>query len=128
MNIQNVLHENTNNIDIEKNEKNKEEFHDDIRDSEYEPATNLERFGQLKPYLRAIRVRNTIDVLLIDNIFSIQTIFAICLEILKFILFIFTIFVNINSCAQFSPTVLLVGGLFNLLQIAVLSTKKIIRG
>lgn len=97
------------------------------RGSEFELAKNPERFGELPSNLRAIRVRNNIDMLLVQHPIGIKPAFCAMIEIFKVIVFYATIVKNMNSCAVFSPTILLIGGLFNLFQIAVMTTKKLIR-
>lgn len=77
--------------------------------------------------LQVIRVQRTLDVLLLKHLLDIKVLLFIGVEVVKFIILVFTISYSTHSCAVFNRSVLLVGGLFNFAQISAISINKLFK-
>jgi hypothetical protein len=90
-------------------------------------VTEVETDEELKPNQRKIQVKSTIDYLLTTEVINFKTPLFVLVEVLKAIIFGVVTIQNIDSCAKFSPYVLLVSGLFIFPQIAVLWNGKLMK-
>lgn len=103
----------------------------DFRDSNYILAKNKELHQNIKkrgrPDLTAIKITSTLDAILAEDFIQLKTFFLFSLEFLKLVVFAGTIWTNMNSCALFSPSVLLLGGIVNFAQISVMCVRKLTR-
>lgn len=134
--IRNLLHQvelNAKELQEAKEAKEAQHFESDesIRDSEFTPASNLKlaKFQGLQPCERAVRITSTVDALFMKNFSGTkESLFLALLEFVKIAIYIATSFANMESCAVFSPTVLLIGGAVIFAQIAIMLAKKLLRG
>lgn len=134
--IRNLLHQvelNAKELQEAKEAKEAQHFESDesIRDSEFTPASNLKlaKFQGLQPCERAVRITSTVDALFMKNFSGTkESLFLALLEFVKIAIYIATSLANMESCAVFSPTVLLIGGAVIFAQIAIMLAKKLLRG